>query len=41
MEADIDSGQSQALHDLFWARTRELEASGAGSTTSETDCGRG
>lgn len=40
-EADVDGGRSQALHDLFWARTRELEARGAGSTIPQTECGRG
>lgn len=38
--ADIDCGASQAMHDLFWRRTKALEESGAGSTVPETDCGQ-
>lgn len=38
--ADIDSGASQALHDLFWRRTKEIEDSGRGSPIAETECGR-
>jgi RNA polymerase sigma-70 factor, ECF subfamily len=38
--ADVDHGASQMLHDLFWRRTKELEDSGRGSPTAETDCGR-
>jgi RNA polymerase sigma-70 factor (ECF subfamily) len=33
-----DDGQSKELHDLFWRRTRELEAEGRGSTEA-TGCG--
>jgi RNA polymerase sigma-70 factor (ECF subfamily) len=38
-QADIDTGRSQALHDLFWARTRALEAVGHGSVRSDVECG--
>lgn len=37
--ADVDTGASQAMHDLFWRRTKEFEASGRGSTVPESDCG--
>jgi RNA polymerase sigma-70 factor (ECF subfamily) len=33
-----DDGKSQALHDLFWRRTAEIEAEGRGSTEA-TGCG--
>lgn len=39
--ADIDSGASQLMHDLFWRRTKELEDSGRGSPIAETQCGKG
>jgi RNA polymerase sigma-70 factor (ECF subfamily) len=39
-EANIDSGVAQALHDLFWTRTKELEESGRGSPVPESDCGK-
>lgn len=39
-QADIDHGLSQAMHDLFWRRTKALEDCGAGSTQVESDCGR-
>jgi RNA polymerase sigma-70 factor (ECF subfamily) len=38
--ADIDTGASQMLHDIFWRRTKELEDSGRGSPVAETDCGQ-
>jgi RNA polymerase sigma-70 factor (ECF subfamily) len=38
--ADIDAGASQAMHDLFWRRTKELEDSGGGSPVPKTECGR-
>ena len=37
---DSDHGVSQALHDVFWRRTKELESAGRGSCEVETDCGR-
>lgn len=39
--ADIDTGASQTLHDLFWRRTKELEDGGRGSPIAETECGQG
>ncbi len=39
-EADIDSGVSQALHDLFWRHTAALEHSGQGSPIPQSDCGQ-
>lgn len=38
--ANVDTGASQAMHDLFWRRTKELEDSGRGSPVAESDCGR-
>ncbi len=38
--ANIDNGATQAMHDLFWRRTDELEESGRGSPISESDCGK-
>jgi len=38
--ANVDSGRSQAMHDVFWRRTKELEHSRRGSTTVESDCGK-
>lgn len=38
--ADIDTGVSQAMHDLFWRRMRELADSGRGSPAPETECGK-
>lgn len=38
-EADVDRGVSQAMHDLFWRRTAELEADERGDATS-ADCGK-
>ncbi len=40
-QANIDSGTSQCLHDLFWRRTKDLEDSGRGSPIAETACGTG
>ena len=39
--ADIDSGASQLLHDVFWRRTKELEDCGRGSAIEATECGKG
>lgn len=39
--ADVDCGASQAMHDVFWRRTAEQEATGAGADTPTADCGRG
>ncbi len=38
--ANIDDGASQAMHDLFWRRTDELEERGCGNPTPESECGR-
>ncbi len=38
--ANVDSGASQAMHDLFWRRTKEFEDTGRGSTAAESDCGQ-
>jgi RNA polymerase sigma-70 factor (ECF subfamily) len=38
--ADVDNGASQAMHDLFWRRTKEFEDAGRGSTSAESDCGQ-
>jgi RNA polymerase sigma-70 factor (ECF subfamily) len=38
--AEIDSGASQMLHDLFWRRTKEIEDSGRGVTEPESGCGK-
>jgi len=37
-EADIDRGQSQALHDAFWRRIAAQEESGAGATEPSDHC---
>jgi RNA polymerase sigma-70 factor (ECF subfamily) len=39
--ANVDEGATQAMHDLFWRRTKELEESGRGSPIPESDCGKG
>lgn len=39
-EADIDTGQSQSMHDVFWRRTGEIEERGDVPDTPETDCGQ-
>ncbi len=36
---NLDDGVSQKLHDLFWKRTKELEATGRGSIEQESGCG--
>jgi len=36
---DVDRGASQAMHDLFWRRTKEFEDTGRGSTVPESGCG--
>ncbi len=38
-KADTDSGASQKLHDLFWTRTAQIEASGIGDAEA-VDCSR-
>jgi hypothetical protein len=38
--ANIDSGASQPMNDVFWRRTAELEAEGRGSETAAADCAR-
>jgi RNA polymerase sigma-70 factor (ECF subfamily) len=38
--ANVDEGATQAMHDLFWRRTKELEESGRGSPIPESDCGK-
>jgi RNA polymerase sigma-70 factor, ECF subfamily len=37
--ANVDSGVSQALHDLFWRRTSEVEDAGTVSDSPESGCG--
>jgi RNA polymerase sigma-70 factor, ECF subfamily len=37
--ASFAEGKAVALHDIFWRRTREIEATGLGSTAPETNCG--
>lgn len=39
-DANFDTGASQAMHDVFWRRTKELEDSGAGCTEPLSDCGQ-
>ncbi|MEO1226594.1 MAG: RNA polymerase sigma factor [Pseudomonadota bacterium] len=39
-DADIDTGKSQIMHDVFWQRTKEIEDTGAGSVEPESDCGQ-
>jgi RNA polymerase sigma-70 factor, ECF subfamily len=36
---EIDSGVSQAMHDLFWRRTSEIEEAGTYSDTPDSGCG--
>lgn len=38
-KANIDSGVSQAMHDIFWRKTQLLEEAGTGSTEVLSDCG--
>ena len=37
--ADIDTGKSQIMHDVFWQRTKQVEDAGLGSAEPESDCG--
>lgn len=39
-EADTDAGLSQAMHDLFWRRIKEIEEQGIGSPVPLSNCGR-
>lgn len=39
-DADIDTGKSQIMHDVFWQRTKEIEDTGAGSIEPEICCGQ-
>lgn len=35
-----DGGSCQAMHDLFWRRTKQLEVAGEGSVEPDSDCGQ-
>jgi RNA polymerase sigma-70 factor (ECF subfamily) len=37
--ADIDTGKSQIMHDVFWQRTKAIEDEGLGSVEPDSDCG--
>lgn len=37
---NLDSGVSKVMHDLFWLRTAEFEASGRGNCEQQSHCGR-
>lgn len=39
--ADIDTGASQAMHDVFWRHTAAQEETGAGADTPMAECGQG
>ena len=38
-QARFAGGKSEALHDIFWRRTKEIEEEGRGSNEPETNCG--
>ncbi|MEM7443849.1 MAG: RNA polymerase sigma factor [Pseudomonadota bacterium] len=38
-DADIETGKSQIMHDIFWQRTKDVEDAGLGSVEPESDCG--
>lgn len=37
---NLDSGVSKVMHDLFWRRTAEFEATGRGNCEQQSHCGR-
>lgn len=38
-DADIDTGKSQIMHDVFWQRTKQIEEAGIGSVEPDSECG--
>ena len=40
-EANIDTGKTQIMHEVFWKRTETLEKDQVGDESVEPDCGKG